>query len=176
MTSMTERCFGSPGKCWVSFMDQGEGAKQTTKGLCAPLTYSHVTRGFGAPHLGFPPPGLGAKSPEGEIPSALAAASLGETLGRLPFPLPLYIVEVLGLPNTGVSLSQGAALPLSLLVSCSAWRSPAGVPRSSTTTTPSCCCWTESSPTSPSPLAGSRHGRRHRAARVLNVEAPLFGA
>ena len=25
-------------------------------------------------------------------------------------------------------------------------------------------------------LAGSRHGRRHRAARVLNAEAPLFGA
>ena len=34
----------------------------------------------------------------------------------------------------------------------------------------------ESSPTSPSLLAGSRHGRRHRAARVLNAEAPLFGA
>ena len=25
-------------------------------------------------------------------------------------------------------------------------------------------------------LAGSRRGRRHRAARVLNAEAPLFGA
>ena len=25
-------------------------------------------------------------------------------------------------------------------------------------------------------LAGSRHGRRHRAARVLNAEAPLFDA
>ena len=25
-------------------------------------------------------------------------------------------------------------------------------------------------------LAGSRRGRRHRAARVLNVEVPLFGA
>ena len=88
MTSMTERCFGSPDKCWGGFMGQGEGANQPTKGLCAPLTYSHVTRGFGAPHLGFPPPGLGAKSPKGEIPSALAAAPLGETLGRLPLSLP----------------------------------------------------------------------------------------
>ena len=34
----------------------------------------------------------------------------------------------------------------------------------------------ESSPTSPSLLAGSRRGRRHRAARVLNAEAPFFGA
>ena len=34
----------------------------------------------------------------------------------------------------------------------------------------------ESSSTSPSLLAGSRRGRRHRAARVLNAEAPFFGA
>ena len=47
MTSMTERCFRSPGKCSGGFMGQGEGANQPTKGLCAPLTYSHVTRGFG---------------------------------------------------------------------------------------------------------------------------------
>ena len=87
MTSMTERCFGSPGKCWGGFMGQGEGANQPTKGLCAPLTYSHVTRGFGAPHLGFPPPGLGAKSPKGEIPSALAAAPPRGN-PRAPPPLP----------------------------------------------------------------------------------------
>ena len=68
MTNMTERCFRSPDKC------QGEGANQPTKGLCTPLTYCHVTRGFGALHPGFPPPGLGAKSPKGEIPSAMAAA------------------------------------------------------------------------------------------------------
>ena len=36
MTSMTERCFGSPGKCWGGFMGQGEGANQPTKGLCTP--------------------------------------------------------------------------------------------------------------------------------------------
>ena len=70
--------------------------------------------------------------------------------------------------------SSGAALPLSqvLLLSRGAWRSPAGLPRSSTTTTPLCCCWMESSSTSPSLLAGSRRGRRHRAVRVLNAEVP----
>ena len=81
-------------------MGQGKGANQPTKGLCAPLTYSHVTRGFGAPHLGFPPPGLGAKSPKGEIPSTLAAAPLGETLGRLPLPLAPIYSGGFGLPNT----------------------------------------------------------------------------
>src|SRR3954466_12180880 len=87
-------------------------------------------------------------------------------------PLPLYILEVLGLPNTRFDLPLGAALPLSLLLSCGAWRSPAGLPRSSTPTTLLCCCWMESSSTSPSLLAGSRHGRRHRAVRVLNAEVP----
>ena len=53
-----------------------------------------------------------------------------------------------------------------------AWRSPAGLPRSSITTTPLCCCWMESSSTSPSLLVGSRRGRRHRAVRVLNAEVP----
>ena len=75
MTSMTERCFGSPGKCWGASWAKGRGQASPLRG-CAPPSpiNSHVTRGFGAPHLGFPPPGLGAKSPKGEIPSALAAA------------------------------------------------------------------------------------------------------
>ena len=183
MVSMIERCFGSPGKCWRASWAKGEEANQPTKGWCAPHTLSHVTWGGGAP-----PPGLGGKPPPawlgGQVSlgfslgrsNLLGRRPLGETLGRLPLPLPLYIVEVLGLHNTRVSLSQGATLPLSLLVSRSAWRSPAGVPRSSTTTTPSCFCWMESSPTSPSPLAGSRRRRRHRAARVFNAEAPWFGA
>ena len=70
--------------------------------------------------------------------------------------------------------SSGAALPLSqvLLLSRGAWRSPAGLPRSSTTTKPLSCCWMESSSTSPSLLAGSRRGRRHRVVRVLNAEVP----
>ena len=101
----------------------------------------------------------------------LAATPRGGNLGggAAP-PLPLYILEVWAAQHTRVPLLLGAALPLSLLVSCGAWRSPARVPRSSTTTTPLCCCWMESSSTSPSLLAGSRHRRRHRAVRVLNTE------
>ena len=89
--------------------------------------------------------------------------------GKKPAPsTPIYSGEAHG----SYTRSSGAALPLSqvVLLSHGAWRSPAGLPRSSTTTTPLCCCWMESSSTSPSLLAGSRHGRRHRAARVLNVE------
>ena len=83
------KVFREPRQVLGGFMGQGNGENQPTKRLCTPLTYSHVTRGFGAPHLGFPPPGLGAKSPKGEIPSALAAPPpLGETLGRLPLSLP----------------------------------------------------------------------------------------
>ena len=85
-------------------------------------------------------------------------------------------MRYLGLPKTHDLISPWRSPTSLLLVSCGAWRSRAGVPCSSTTTTPSCCCWMESSPTSPSLLAGSRHGRRHRAACVLNAEAPLFGA
>ena len=52
-----------------------------------------------------------------------AAAPLG--VGTLeeeqPPPLPLYILEVWGLPNTQFGLSLGAALPLSLLLSYGAW-------------------------------------------------------
>ena len=83
---------------------------------------------------------------------------------------PIYSGEAHG----SCTRSSGAALPLSqvVLLSHGAWRSPAGLPRSSTTTTPSCCCWMESSSTSPSLLAGSRRGRRHRAVRVLNAEVP----
>ena len=91
--------------------------------------------------------------------------------GRSP-PLPLYIVEAKGQLKTRGSSPVGAALPLFLLISRGAWRSPAGLPRSSTTTTPLCCCWMESSSTSPSLLAGSRLGRRHRAVCVLNAEVP----
>ena len=62
---------------------------------------------------------------------------------------PLYIVgRCMGaspLPLAQPSLSQV------LLLSRGAWRSPAGLPRSSTTTTPLCCCWMESS--QPLPLS-----------------------
>ena len=88
-------------------------------------------------------------------------------------PFPLYILEVLGLPtHENLSLLVQPYLSPYSSSPVGAWRSPAGLPRSSTTTTPLCCCWTESSSTSPSLLAGSRHGRRHRAVRVLNAEVP----
>ena len=61
MASMTERCFGSPGKCWRASWAKGEGANQPTKGLCAPPNLSHVIRrGGGATPRAAAPPGLGA--------------------------------------------------------------------------------------------------------------------
>ena len=73
MTSVTERGFGGPDKCWGG-MGQGEGANQPTKGLSAPLTPSHVTRRVGGVPLGLPTSRLGGQVTLGEIPSALAAA------------------------------------------------------------------------------------------------------
>ena len=64
-------------------------------------------------------------------------------MGAQPLPFRYIYLRYWGLQDTRDHLPLGAALPLFLLVSRSAWRSPAGVPRSSTTTTPSCCCWTE---------------------------------
>ena len=92
---------------------------------------------------------------------------------RGPAPLSLAPIYMWGLGGQRHP-SSGAALPLSqvLLFSYGAWRSSAGLPHSSFTTMPSCCCWMESSPTSPSPLAGSRRRRHHRAVRVLNAEVP----
>ena len=140
---------------------QGSGEGVQTLGQMGPKAH---------PRCASPSPPCG-RHPRWDLglPHPLGVGTLG---GGAALPLPLYIVEAKGQPNTRFNLPVGAALPLSLLVSRSAWRSPAGVPSSSTTTTPSCCCWMESSPTSPSLLAGSRRGRRHRAARVLNTEVP----
>ena len=81
----------------------------------------------------WPPPQMGIGA---------AATPRVETLGGgAALPLPLYIVEAKGQPNTRFDLPVGTALPLSLLLlSRGAWRSPAGLPHSSITTTPSCCC------------------------------------
>jgi len=120
----------------------------------------------GNPKGGAPPLPWGARHPPGRRPRLKL-----DLRGPAPLSLaPIYMWGVGGQPHP----SSGAALPLSqvLLLSRGAWRSPAGLPCSSTTTTPSCCCWTESSPTSPALLAGSRRGRRHRAVRVLNAEVP----
>ena len=58
---------------------------------------------------------------------AAAPLGVGTLGGGAALPLPLYIVEAKGQPNTRFNLPVGAALPLSLLVSRSAWRSPVGV-------------------------------------------------
>ena len=80
-------------------MGQGKGENQPTKGLCAPLTNSHVGV-WGAPSR-VPTSWLGGQvTQRGDPICPGRRPPLGETLGRLPFALPLYIVEVLGLPNT----------------------------------------------------------------------------
>ena len=139
-----------------------EGGKGETLGSDGPKAHL-VGRPPPSPPLGRPP----------LMGSRAGRLLLGvETLKGAQPPFPLYILEVWAAIHMS-SLPLGAALPLSLLLlSHGAWRSPAGLPRSSTTTTPLCCCWMESSSTSPSPLAGSRRGRRHRAVRVLNAEVP----
>ena len=106
-------------------MGQGKGANQPTKGLCAPLTYSHVTRGFGGAPSRVPTSWLGGQVTQRGDPICPGRRPLGETLGRLPLPFAPIYSGGFRLPNTWVSLSQGAALPLSLLVSHSACRSPA---------------------------------------------------
>ena len=53
MTSMTQRCFGSPGKCWGGFMGQGDGANQPTKGLCAPTPFHTLLGEVGRLHLAW---------------------------------------------------------------------------------------------------------------------------
>ena len=57
-----------------------------------------------------------------------AATPRVETLGGgAALPLPLYVVEAKGQPNIRFNLLVGTTLPLFLLVSRSAWQSPAGV-------------------------------------------------
>ena len=89
--------------------------------------------------------------------------------GLLPWPPPPWRLDLLGAgaPPLGIPIYSGVGgppkhtlclwcspslSPKFLLLSHGAWRSPAGLPRSSTTTTPLCCCWMESSSTSPSLL------------------------
>ena len=146
------------------------GREPALSGLGANPPRAHAPRVWGNPKRGAP----ACLGGQGNPPWPPPPPQIGSE-GPGPLSLaPIYMWGVGGQPHQ----CSGAALPLAqvLLLSRGAWRSPAGLPRSSITTTPSCCCWTESSPTYPSPLAGSRRGRRHRATRVLNAEAPLFGA
>ena len=100
------------------------------------------------------------------------AAPLGVGNPRAP---PLALAPIYSGGEGGHPYMSPWRLPPSRDTSSSpvgAWRSPAGLPRSSIITTPLCCCWMESSSTSPSLLAGSRRGRHRRAVRVLNSEVP----
>ena len=151
------------------------GGDQPQVGWCAPHKGPRrLGFGEGAPTLlggqVSPSPPLG-RPPRWDLGLA-ATPRRGNLGGGAAPPPPLYILVVLVCQRYGFNLLLGTALPLSLLVSCGAWRSPAGVPRSSTTTMPLCCYWMESSSTSPSLLVGSRRGRRHRAVHVLNAEVP----
>ena len=126
--------------------------------MAAPKPPLYIGEGEGLhPHLGSPPQGV--------------RPALDPSRGAGPLSLPpINSGGVGGQPHPKFWRSP-PPLQLHLLLS-SAWRSPAGLPRSSITATPLCCCWMESSSTSPSLLAGSSHGRRHRAVCVLNAEVP----
>ena len=67
MASMTERCFGSPGKCWRASWAKGEGANQPTEGWCAPTPFPTLLGEVGRLHLAWEASlhllGLGGKSP-----------------------------------------------------------------------------------------------------------------
>ena len=114
MASMTEKCFGSPDKCWRASWAKGEGANQPTKGWCAPTPFPTLLGTWGAStRLGRQAStclAWGASLPRifpREIQSAWPPP-LGETLGRLPSPLaPIYSGGVGGQPH----LFPGAALP-----------------------------------------------------------------
>ena len=116
MASMTERCFGSPDKCWRASWAKGEGANQPTKGWCTPHNLSHVSWRGGAP-----PPSLGGNPPPawlgGQVSlgfslgrsNLLGRRPLGETLGRLPLPLaPIYSGGFGAAQHTSLSLSPKA--------------------------------------------------------------------
>ena len=140
------------------------GGEPATGGLVRPPWASPAPRvgnpgGGGAPHLawgashplGRPPPlrwdlqGAGAP-PRTPINSGGKGGQQYPSPWRLPLP------------------------PVTPLPPACAWRSPAGIPATSTTT-PS-CCWISINLSFP--LAGSRRRRRRCSVRVLNAEVPSF--
>ena len=167
--------FRRPRQALGGLMGQGERAHQPTKGLSAPPTPSHVTRrGGGATPRAAAPPGLGGKFPRGwgrPNPSRVSPVAAAPPLGRLIHPLPPIYSEGERWqphPSPGAALSSsnssfssvelGEALQEYHKLHHHAVVLP------------------ESSLNFSSPLAGSRRRRRPRAVRVLNAEAPLFGA
>ena len=161
-------------------MGQGEGAHQTTKGLCAPPNPSHVTWGGGAASpRAAAPPSLGGKFPRGwgrpnpsRVSPVAAAPHLGNPRAPPPPPFPLYIVREregrwtlpLTQPSPSSNTSSSSVVLGEALLENHELHHHHVVMLS------------EFSLNFSSPLAGSRRRRRPRAVRLLNAEAPLFGA
>ena len=125
--------------------------------------------GFGGNPKGGAPLAWGAS----HLPLAAAPPTRWDLRGPAPSPLPLYIVEGWE-GNHTFPKAQPLPSPTPLLL-----RVCLAKPCRSTVTPPpprrraaAGAVFLNLSLL----LAGSRHGRRHRAARVLNAEAPLFGA
>ena len=164
------KVFREPRQVLGGFMGQGKGQTSPVRGCAPPHLFPREQGVWGAPSR-VPTSWLGGQVTQRGDPICPGRRPLLRLDLRGPAPLslaPIYMWGLGGKPHP----SSGAALLLSqvLLLSRGAWRSPEGLPCSSITTTPLCCCWMESSSTSPSLLAGSRHGRCHRAIRVLNAE------
>ena len=67
MASMTERCFGSPGKCWRASWAKGEGETSPKMGGAPPTPFPTLLGEVGRLHLAWEASlhllGLGGKSP-----------------------------------------------------------------------------------------------------------------
>ena len=172
--------FRRPRQALGGLMGQGERAHQPTKGLSASPTPSHVTRrGGGATPRAAAPPGLGGKFPRGwgrpnpsRVSPMATAPSLGNPRVPLPPPFPLYIVR---------EREGSRTLPLAQPSSSSNTSSYSVVlgealPENHELHHHHVVVLSEFSFNFSSPLAGSRRRRRPQAVRVLNTEAPLFGA
>ena len=172
--------FQRPRQALGGLMGQGERAHQPTKGLSAPPTPSHVTRrGGGATPRAAAPPGLGGKFPRGwgrpnpsRVSPVAAAPPLGNPRAPPPPPFPLYIVREREGSRT-LPLAQPS--PSSNTSSSSVVLGEA-LPENHELHHHHAVVLSEFSLNFSSPLAASRRRRRPRSVRVLNTEAPLFGA
>ena len=163
------KVFWEPRQVLGGFMGQGKGANQPTKGCAPPSPIPRDQGVWGAPSR-VPTSWLGGQVTQGGDPICPGCRPPRGNPRAPPLALaPIYSGGFGAAQHTSLSLPRRSptSLPphLSRCLVKPCWNA-----RPSITTTPLCYCWTESSPTSPSLLAGSRHGRRHRAVRVLNAE------
>ena len=125
-----------------------------------PLRLGLGTLGWG----GFPL-ALGGKAPLGRRPPTL------DGFGRRPPPSQGGLYKG---GEGGQKQHSLGGLPPPLQHLSLSYKLGEALPRPATSTTKPSCCWISINLSFP--LAGSRRRRRHRAARVLNAEAPWFGA